>query len=246
MPGQHVAHAPGRHAGVSGRVDVDPSAVGDDGPAPLQDDDERPGGRGDARAAACPSRSAWTSAIDRAVKRANSPGCGVTTSGRFSVFEDVGLTGQRVQAVGVQDRGKLDRLDDPADELAEVVGLAQPRADRRARRRGGAAVRGPRGGFEPDQAVVVAGERVGHVRRLEAGDGRLHLGRAGDPDQPRSRAQRRAAAERRGARHPASAGDDQHGPVQALVAVGGTFREGRDRRDTFQSHWGGCPVGRVA
>ena len=92
-----------------------------------------------------------------------------------------------------------------------------------------------RAGSKRSQAVGVVLERVGHVRRFEAGNGRLDLGRAGDPDQPRARAQAARAAERGGAGHPAPPATTSTVPNLPLWLSAGRFGSRECR--SVQASW---------
>ena len=154
----------------------------------------------------------------------------------LQVFVQVGLPDEGVQAVGVDDRGDFDVLDDPLDELANVVRLAKARADRQdvgllQKRR----EQFP-GGLIPNEAKVVVFERVGHVRGFKARDRRLNFGRGGDANQSRPGAQGPRPAKAGGSGHAAASGDHENRAVEPLVAVLRPALKDRDRLNPLNGH----------
>ena len=140
------------------------------------------------------------------------------------------------ERVGVEDGRDLHLFDHPVDQVADLARLTEPGPDRQHVGVFEEPAECLLGGLEADEPVVVVFERIGHVGRLEGGDGRLDLGRAGDPDQPRPRAQRRGADQGGGAGHAAAAGDHEHGAVHPFVAVGRPLRQRRQCGDSFKRH----------
>ena len=141
--GQDVAGAAGGHAGVPGRVDVIPAAVGHDGAGPLEDDDERLRERRQ-----CARPAAIAVGLDLGDVRTRSAGRtrrdGESGSpGDSSPDKQVGLADQGVQAVGVDDQRLIRCRDQEPHELPDVVRLAQPRPDGDDVGRSRSGVRGP-------------------------------------------------------------------------------------------------------
>ena len=111
--------------GIAGRIDRRLGAVGDHGAMPFEHHDS-PGALGQfaGQVFALVERTIFW----RPVRRANSPGCGVRILGPPAFCQHIGLLRQRVERVGVDDHRLRQTLVQPADDLDQFLGLAQPRS----------------------------------------------------------------------------------------------------------------------
>ena len=211
-------------------------------PAPLRTTTS--GSESAASAAARSTRSAWTSAIvdSRSAGRTRRDGESGPPVGSSPASSSVcptralrpsaSMTSGLSVAV-IKNRSSRRMSSDwpsPGPTAMTSAGCDQPFEDRLRR-------------FELDQSLIVAGQGIGHVGRLEAGDGRLDFGGAGDPDQPGSGSEGRGPAEGGGAGHASRARHDQNGAEAPLVAVARTWRQDRDRFDRFERHGRFAPRG---
>ncbi len=126
-PGQHVSASPRGHSRITGLVNINTLPVGHHGTSPFEHHDElfparrEPGGVADAislhRRNIGPSQTGKLAGVR----------CYHYCPGQAG--KQPGLPCQRIEAVGINDQWFIRRFDEPANQTANVAGLAQARAD---------------------------------------------------------------------------------------------------------------------
>ena len=197
-------------------------------------------------------RSERTRSVSSPVRRQNSPGCGVGAGARelcAAIPHLFAVTGERVQRVGVEHRD-LGRRDQLGDQRACLRPARDPRPcrerrlslQRLAQRREIASPSGP----SPGRARTSLPATVQRRRHLRA---------CRERDQPRARAQRRLADQRRRAalpREPATQGRGRSRSCARLADAAGSARgptplrsaRRRPRKPLLQRR--GIPIGATA
>ena len=176
-----------------------------------------------ARRPAAPSRSAWTSRVERDRSRPISPGCGVRrTVGAPRLTNAAGSPANAFKASASSTAGiRTFRAADSASRVSSVAAEAGPEHRRvEVRQRPRERLSG-RGG---DRAVLL-GELLRHRLRKRRGDGRLDGANRKDRHETRSGAQRSPGGEHRGARLAGRARHDGEPSEVSLVGVGGAGRQ---------------------